>query len=260
MHSLLRSRAIPRLAPHYSRAASNASNKPYDPFARSPRAAPELPLESAAELWTNRQLPPKPLTHVDTFDAAEVLAHPLRTPPAKPYVGLGEKLLGPMKWPEFDQSGLLAAQNPKIKSPPGPDPSLAYFEDPLDAPIGAYPRITHQFTELKDPFKYWDKQGRRNYGDIVADQELQMNQWSHGPGHAQGPYIKAIAVVLATFFAVYQSIDFWSPEHHLWQAERDYPFNGLHLELGADPNDLGDSGVTAAYHHRRRCRRQIAPP
>ncbi|KAJ3024941.1 UNVERIFIED_CONTAM: hypothetical protein HDU68_007639 [Siphonaria sp. JEL0065] len=225
-----------------------ASNKPYDPFANAPRAAPEMPDPSASEIWTNKQLKPKELTHKDTFDADEVLAHPLRTPAAKPYTGIGEKLIGPLKWPEFDQSGLLASRNPLIKSPPGPDPSLANFEDDLDAPIGAYPRITHQFTELKDPFKYWDQQGRRNYGEVLADQELQMNQWSHGPGVHRGPFLKAILVVLATFGGMYTAIDAWDPSQHLWQAERDYPYNGLHLELGADPENLEDTAVTARQY------------
>ncbi|KAJ3069647.1 hypothetical protein HDU98_007296 [Podochytrium sp. JEL0797] len=230
------------------RFASSGPTKKYDPFARSPRSAPAMPDLSAQEIWTNQQNPPKPLSHSDTFDPDAILAHPLNTPAAKPYIGIGDKMLGPMKWPEYDQSGLLASRNPLVKSPPGPDPSLANFEDALDAPIGAYPRITQQWTELKDPFSYWDQQGRRNYGEIVQDMELQTNQWSHGPGVNKGPFLKAILVVLATFGGMYTAIDAWDPSQHLWQAERDYPYNGLHLELGADPENLEDTGVTARQY------------
>ncbi|KAJ3287232.1 hypothetical protein HDU79_005855 [Rhizoclosmatium sp. JEL0117] len=230
------------------RTVRHASTKPYDPFARSPRATPELPLPSSGELWSNNQVPPSKPSHADTFDPDAIVTHPLLTQPAKPYTGIGEKMLGPLKWPEFDQSGLLASTNPLVKSPPGPDPSLANFENALEAPIGAYPRITHQFTELKDPFKYWDQQSRRNYGDIIADQELQMNHWSHGPGVNKGPFLQAILVVLASFAALYNVIDAWDPSKHLWQAERDYPYDGLHLELGADPENLEDNAVTARQY------------
>ncbi|KAI8617765.1 hypothetical protein BC830DRAFT_1112196, partial [Chytriomyces sp. MP71] len=151
-----------------------------------------------------------------------------------------------MQWPELDQNGLLASK--VIASPPSADPKLAQFEDPLHAPIGAYPRITHQFTELKDPYKYWDQQGRRNYGDILHDQELQMNHLSHGPGHAPGPYVATIGGVLAGFALLFGAIHSWNPSDHLWQAERDYPFNGLHVELGADPENLDDTAVTARQY------------
>ncbi len=36
-------------------------------------------------------------------------------------------------------------------------------------------------------------------------------------------------------------IAWWNPENHRWFAEKDYPFNGLRLELGGDPNDEKDT-------------------
>ncbi|KAJ3212743.1 hypothetical protein HDU82_007124 [Entophlyctis luteolus] len=222
--------------------------KKYDPFANAPAADPEPLHPSASEIWSRSQLPSqKPLSRDDVISDDDIFAHPLYTPAAKPFIGIG-KLLGPMQYPEYDQSGFLAGNNPNIKSPPGPDVAVNTFEDALEAPIGDYPRIPHQWTELKDPFKYWDQQGRRNYGDILADQELQMNQWTHGPATAVRPAIIVVGGFLFAMAGLFAAISAWDPEKHLWQAQRDYPFNGLHLELGADPNDLDDTAITARQY------------
>lgn len=55
------------------------------------------------------------------------------------------------------------------------------FDDQTIAPTGDYPRdIPLQWTQLKDPFKYWDQQGRRNFGEIIHDHD-HFTDWL-GPG------------------------------------------------------------------------------
>ncbi|KAJ3119865.1 hypothetical protein HK100_000124 [Physocladia obscura] len=220
----------------------------YNPFAESERAEADAVAPSAAELWTQRQGAPAANAHQDD-EADALFAHPLYTPPAAPDVSLGPLAPGRgLQWPEFDQGGLLASTNPRVPSPPRQDPGFASFDDPLEAQIGAYPRVPQQFSELKDPFAYWDQQARRNYGDVLDDQFLQLNQWSHGPAPNPRIYVAAIVGVLALLAGVFAAVSAWDPLDHLWHAERDYPFNGLHLELGADPNNLDDTQVTARQY------------
>jgi NhaP-type Na+/H+ or K+/H+ antiporter len=35
--------------------------------------------------------------------------------------------------------------------------------------------------------------------------------------------------------AIFMSVYIWDPSQHMWFAEKDYPFDGLRVELGGDP-------------------------
>ncbi|KAJ3221105.1 hypothetical protein HK099_003777 [Clydaea vesicula] len=130
------------------------------------RADPEPLPEVAHEIWTRLQTKkpykgPKPET-----DPKDLFYGELYTPIAKPKTGLGP-LIAPLKWPEYDQKSP-PAQQYNFNSPPA---WWAYeFEDRATAPIGDYPRnVPLQWNQLKDPFKYWDKQGRREYVIYIVE-------------------------------------------------------------------------------------------
>jgi hypothetical protein len=41
------------------------------------------------------------------------------------------------------------------------------------------------------------------------------------------------------------AVAYWNPEDHLWFAEKDFPYDGLRVELGGDPNDESDDWMKA---------------
>lgn len=143
------------------------------------KKAPADPLVPPAhQLWTDSHFS-KPTASGAGVEESHVLNHPLYTPILKPYTGIGP-LLKPLHWPEYDQS---KQSNVKTGLPsPGAFNDFV-FENPKDSPIGDYPRVQAQWTNIKDPFKYWDQQGRRNYGEIVYDHDNFTDQW--GPGNSR---------------------------------------------------------------------------
>ncbi|KAJ3093188.1 hypothetical protein HK102_003596 [Quaeritorhiza haematococci] len=209
---------------------------------QSLKAPPEPLKEVAAELWTREQLnlpPPAPKPEVEPN---AVLDHPLYTPPAKPQLGVGP-IVAPLRWPEYDQS-MKSAQETGFPSPP--HWWHAEFENVKEAPIGDYPRnVPMQWTQLKDPFKYWDKQGRRNFGEILHDQDNFHDWLSIGPEVSwRVPFSATLQVFGAIAFMGF-CISWWDPEKHRWFAEKDYPFDGLRVELGGDPNNPEDNFMAA---------------
>lgn len=86
------------------------------------------------------------------------------------------------------------------------------------APIGDYPRLPVQYTALKDPFGYWDKQGRRNYGEILQDHDLFLDEWSVGPLEHWSKPMKQHAKLWAAMGVFVFGIWWWDPESHMWWA------------------------------------------
>ncbi|KND03546.1 uncharacterized protein SPPG_01023 [Spizellomyces punctatus DAOM BR117] len=198
------------------------------------KAAPEPLRGVAAELWTDQQVPQ---TLKPDSDPNALLQHPLYTPPMKPQTGIGP-LIAPLKWPEYDQK-MPSSEESGLPSPPNWHDRG--FDDPVSAPIGDYPRIRPQFAQLRDPFKYWDQQGRREYGEVLYDHDNFTDMWSIGPEvHWWVPF-KHCAKLLGIVALMGACVHWWDPEKHLWFAEKDYPFNGLRVELGGDPNDENDT-------------------
>lgn len=155
----------------------------------------------------------------------------------KPQTGIGP-LLPPLKWPEYDQ------KTPSMEESGLPSPPNWHdkgFDDAETAPIGDYPRIRSQFAQLRDPFKYWDQQGRRDYGEILYDHDQYTDMWSIGPEvHWWEPFKHSVKL-LGVIAAMGACVHWWDPEKHLWFAEKDYPFDGLRVELGGDPENVSDT-------------------
>ena len=70
------------------------------------------------------------------------------------------------------------------------------------------------YTSLKDPYSYWDVQGRRNYGEIIHDQDLFTEAW--GIGAEQSPLfgLKLLAQAAAFVGLVCFGVWIWNPEKH----------------------------------------------
>jgi len=202
------------------------------------RAPPDTYAPAAAEIWsgiTGKNPPPSfKETQNDYFQDS------LYTPPAKPYTGIGP-IKFPLKYPEFDQKTLSS----QASGLPAPGAWRAVsFDDPNTAPIGQYPKIEPQWTQLKDPHQYWDKQGRRNYGDILYDHDNFTDYISIGPEiHWWLPFqgfLKAVGLIALGSGLVI----LWDPRSHLWFAEKEYPYEGLRAELGGDPKNEDDNWMS----------------
>eukprot|EP00842_Homolaphlyctis_polyrhiza_P005645 jgi/Hompol1/6081/HPOL_000612-RA len=203
------------------------------------RADPEPLIPVAAQIWTNQQVPPTPPKPV--VNENDVLYHPLYTPPAQPDTSIGP-LLKPLHFPEFDQRKAYWTKT-GIKSY---DSVLDLrYEDPNVSPIGNYPRIVPQFASLRDPYAYWDQQGRRNYGEILYDHDNFTDEWGIGHNqHYDGP-LKQTITVLCILGGLMGLVYLWDPQSHARWAEKDYPFDGLRVMMGGDPNDESDAYMTA---------------
>jgi hypothetical protein len=94
---------------------------------------------------------------------------------------------------------------------------------------------------LKDPFTYWDKQGRRNYGEILHDMDNFTDSMGIGPMEDTTNAMEAWKFSASFIAVIVGVVYFWDPEKHLFWAEKDYPFDGLRVELGGDKNDPSDN-------------------
>lgn len=197
------------------------------------------PEMTASEIWTNRQKGAKVLPKHIEKDSP--FYHPDNTNPMrKPNISIGP-LHAPLKVPEYDQS-LRSTQESGLPSPP------AYYDFKFDdAALSEfskdYPRLKLQYTELRDPYKYWDVQGRRDYGELVQENDLFLDKWSPGP--SSDPR-KPIAILLGAFtlvFGLYKFCEYVinkNPISTLASNVAEYPFDNLSKETGG----LSDRFVT----------------
>ncbi|KAJ3015951.1 hypothetical protein HKX48_004290 [Thoreauomyces humboldtii] len=223
-------------------ALTSARHYGYNPDNR----VPAEPVKGvAAEIWSTKQkggaLPPP---SVPAQDPEAFLQHPLYTPAAKVQTGLGP-VVAPLVWPEYDQR-TPSSESSGLPSPPNWHD--AGFDVAATAPIGDYPHVRPQFAQLRDPFKYWDQQGRRNYGEIMYDHDNFTEIFSIGPEVHWWQPAKHSLQFLAVVAGMAACVHWWDVEEHLWFAEKDYPYDGLRVELGGDPNDETDTYTRAALY------------
>ncbi|TPX40572.1 hypothetical protein SeLEV6574_g06546 [Synchytrium endobioticum] len=198
-----------------------------DPFAPDPlhkTASQQWPTEADILEATRSQPATLPVTlpsHPSSSPDAAFFQHPLYIPLAQPKTGLGP-IIPPLKWPEYDQSVLSAQQS------------------------GDYPRdVPMQWTQLRDPYKYWDQQGRRNYGEIMYDHDNYTDFLGIGPEvHWYVPFM-GMMKVFGFIALVAFGVAWYDPAANMYFTERDYPYDGLRLELGGDPEDPDDRAQAA---------------
>ncbi|KAJ3286790.1 NADH dehydrogenase 1 beta subcomplex subunit 8 ndufb8 [Borealophlyctis nickersoniae] len=196
---------------------------------------PDQPVLTPVEIWT-RQNSPEPYPDLKP-PKSFLYEHPLYAPliPEGQDTSIGP-LIYPLHYPEYDQS---FSRIPLALWEPHKFPDHGF------EPIGDYPNLPVQFAELRDPWKYWDQQGRRNYGEILHPKAHLIDEWSLGPFEDWKEPLKYTLQSFGYMALLCIAVVWWDPEKHWWFVPRDYPFDGLRVELGGDPYDPTDKRYAA---------------
>ncbi|KAJ3275155.1 hypothetical protein HDV01_001294 [Terramyces sp. JEL0728] len=209
------------------------------------RADPDPIFPVGFQIWEQQQTGKPKEYKPQVNEKEDFLVHPLYTPPAETNTGFEsplDKLPKPLHFPEYDQS------TPPVQKIGKDFPngwSNVSFGNAAEDPIGTYPRLEKQYAILKDAHSYWDQQDRRNYGEIVQDNDTITNIWGIGVERSMGAYLKGLAGAAGLLGFVAFGVYLYSPEKHVLWAEKDLPFDGLRLELGGDPKDPEDKFFAA---------------
>ncbi|EIM20498.1 hypothetical protein WALSEDRAFT_39936 [Wallemia mellicola CBS 633.66] len=120
-------------------------------------------------------------------------------------------------------------------------PSSATTGDEVDPQLGGYPQFVPQKAIERSPFnKYWDQQGRANFGDTLHEDEDVLG--IHAPDVHQYSYAESAKSILYTalaFAAFGYVASGLVPERNV--APRDYPRDGLKEELsGLEENKANE--------------------
>ncbi|KAI9595919.1 hypothetical protein BDF19DRAFT_413380 [Syncephalis fuscata] len=114
-----------------------------------------------------------------------------------------------------------------------------------DPQIGDYPNLPWVHYEDKNPLKYWDRQGRRNLGDTVHEQDELLNAFSADiQPLTAGRALFQLGVFASGIATICLAIKYLCQRHHM-QTKRTYPYDGLSKELGLDPADPNEVRVPA---------------
>ncbi|KAJ1551695.1 hypothetical protein HK096_004231 [Nowakowskiella sp. JEL0078] len=193
---------------------------------------------SAQELWTQNQgiKPPK---QYPNSEPDRIFKHPLYDPPTKADTSV--PLVSPLVWPVNDMP---QSDTPGWKAAP-----LWHeieWEDPSETPIGDYPRnVPFLWTSLREPKNHWDKQGRREYGEVLNDYANYGDWLSIGHDYHWSVPLQSVLTSFGLIALIGVSVALWDPSKHKFFAEKDYPFDGLRVELGGDPEDAEDKWMAA---------------
>ncbi|KAJ3037596.1 hypothetical protein HDV00_001484 [Rhizophlyctis rosea] len=220
------------------------------------------PLPTAPELWTLNQTGGQKIAkkqpQIEPNDIGDLpwdtpqediknnpdalFAHPYYNQIQPVNVGVGP-LLPPLKWPEYDQARLSYEDS----GLPGGWRKVEW-DNYDEAPIGNYPRLPMQWAELKDPYRYWDPQGRRNYGDLEHVDAQYLDEWGPGPQERWEPVLSNALKQLAMVAVMALCVWYYNPADRRYFAEKTLPFDGLRLELGGDPDDPNDRSTAARVY------------
>jgi NADH-ubiquinone oxidoreductase ASHI subunit (CI-ASHI or NDUFB8) len=83
-----------------------------------------------------------------------------------------------------------------------------------DSMIGDYPRLLNQWSILKNPRTYWDKQGRRKYGEILHDFDNFTDVVGIGAEQSPAHGLKLLAQALGFITVVCTAFYIWDPPSH----------------------------------------------
>ncbi|WVQ81755.1 hypothetical protein IAT38_003880 [Cryptococcus sp. DSM 104549] len=109
--------------------------------------------------------------------------------------------------------------------PPGEEP---------DPQLNGYPQLPWEDAQTRQPFGWWDMQGRRNYGEILHQSHDILNMW--GPDLHKTTWYSALGQ-LTLAFGLLGTFAYTMGVNHLERPAiaREYPYNGLEKELGGFP-------------------------
>ncbi|KAJ1655752.1 hypothetical protein IWQ61_004552 [Dispira simplex] len=116
-----------------------------------------------------------------------------------------------------------------------------------DPQIDDYPNLPHVSTYEKPPLGWDNMQDRRNFGDTVQEQDEILGAW--GPTVYPGDTRTVLRdwSFFAAFIGLVSTVAYITyPEPNF--ERRTYPFDGLRVELGGDPNSTNDRRFQARTH------------
>jgi len=107
-----------------------------------------------------------------------------------------------------------------------------YKPEEKDPQLGDYPQLPWVSTQLRPAKGWWDVQMRRNFGEVIHEEDDALNMWSPDAPPPVEPskgllQFTAVSIAIAAFaYYVYHNV----PERS--SIPREYPFSGLVKELG----------------------------
>ncbi|WOO80110.1 uncharacterized protein LOC62_03G003621 [Vanrija pseudolonga] len=115
--------------------------------------------------------------------------------------------------------------SPSEVAPP-PPPGV-----PVDPQLNGYPQLPYVSLQTREPFGWWDIQERKNFNELVHEEEDVLGMWGPdvhkiSPGRALAQIGIAASLIAAFGYLIYQT----APESPV--ARREYPYDGLSKELG----------------------------
>ncbi|GJJ08584.1 hypothetical protein Clacol_002803 [Clathrus columnatus] len=100
-----------------------------------------------------------------------------------------------------------------------------------DPQLGDYPQLPWVTNQVRPARGWWDLQMRRNYGEVIHEEDDALNMWSPDP-----PVIEPSSAVrqFAVAFLGIAGLGFWIYKNvpDRVAAPREYPYDGLIKELG----------------------------
>lgn len=70
------------------------------------------------------------------------------------------------------------------------------------------------YSMLRDPYTYWDVQGRRNYGEIIHDQDMFTDVWGIGPEQSPAFGFKLLLQAVSFVSLLIVGVWVWNPASH----------------------------------------------
>ncbi|WWC70070.1 uncharacterized protein I206_104016 [Kwoniella pini CBS 10737] len=101
----------------------------------------------------------------------------------------------------------------------------------IDPQLNGYPQLPNISNQQREPFGWWDRQERKNFGEVMHESEDVIGMW--GPDvHKTTPWSALFQLSVAFSLIGVASYALISNRPERPVAQRTYPFNGLEKELG----------------------------
>jgi hypothetical protein len=165
----------------------------------------------AADIWTAQNATKAPgSAHSKPVgeDVSPILAHPMYTAPDIPSTGVGE-LIYPLNMPGYDQ----ATPSREASGLPNHWTDVD-FDAGHPQPIGEYPVLARQWTSLRDPHTYWDKQGAREYGQVLQDHDTFTDAMGIDHEEHWSVLLRPWAWTFGTITLMSVLVGMWDPSAH----------------------------------------------
>ncbi|KAL7421825.1 hypothetical protein Q5752_003596 [Cryptotrichosporon argae] len=101
----------------------------------------------------------------------------------------------------------------------------------VDPQLHGYPQLPYVSLQTREPFGWWDRQERKNFGEVFHEEEDVLGMWGPDVHKTSGPSALAqlsgaFALIGVFSYLLYKT----RPQRPV--AARTYPYGGLEKELG----------------------------